>query len=145
MYFISVTRLRVRSVRFLPQFILANEASIKSIKKIAGFISGKELIDKGLTFWTVTLWESDQAMKYFRNNDPHKSAMRKLPDWCNEGAYVHWTPEDEVIPGWDILYKKLMTEGKLTKIKHPSAQQEGMNYPEILWIKTERPFKSALK
>src|SRR5580698_67158 len=140
MYFISVTRLRVRSVIYLPAFILANEASIRSIKKISGFISGKELIDKHLTFWTVTLWESDQAMKYFRNNDPHKSAMRKLPDWCDEGAYVHWLQEDEIIPEWNFLYKKLMVEGKVTKIKRPSLRQLNMNYPGIFWTKTERSF-----
>src|SRR5580658_10926165 len=116
MYFISVTRLRVRSMIYLPKFILANEVSIKSIKKISGFIAGKELVDKGFTFWTATLWESGQAMKYFRNNDPHKSAMRKLPEWCDEGAYVHWLQEDGLIPEWDFLYKKLMTEGQLTKI-----------------------------
>lgn len=145
MYFISVTRLRVRSFVYLPAFILANEASIKSIKKINGFLAGKELIDKHLTFWTVTVWESDLAMKYFRNNDPHKSAMRKLPDWCDEGAYVHWMQEDNNIPGWNFLYKKLMTEGKLTKIKRPSARQPDMNYPGIFWTKTERAFKPIAK
>jgi hypothetical protein len=135
----------VRSMIYLPGFILANEASIRSIKKVSGFISGKELVDKGFTFWTVTIWESDEAMKFFRNSNPHKGAMRKLPNWCDEGAYVHWMQEDKVIPGWDFLYKKLMTEGKLTKIKYPSARQANMNYPKILWTKIERPFKSAIK
>jgi len=141
MYFISLTRLRVRSIVYLPAFILANEASVRVIKKIPGFIEGKELIDKHLTFWTITVWESEQAMKHFRNNDPHKKAMRKLPDWCNEGAYAHWTQEDEVIPEWNILYGRLLKEGRLTKIKRPSEQQEGMNYPPPFWTKTERSFK----
>jgi hypothetical protein len=145
MYFISVTRLRIRSVIYLPGFLLANEASIRSIKKVSGFISGAELLDKRLTFWTATVWESDAAMKYFRNNEPHKTAMRKLPNWCSEGAYVHWMQEGPLIPDWDFIYKKLMTEGKLTKIKHPSAQQPDMNYPAPLWTKTGRSFKSLLK
>jgi hypothetical protein len=140
MYFISVTRLRIRSIIYLPKFLLANEATIRSIKKIEGFITGKELIDKKLTFWTITLWESDQAMKYFRNNDPHKSAMRKLPEWCDEGAYVHWLQEDAEIPPWDLIYKKLIVDGKLTKVKRPSIQHLGMNYPAPAWRKTERKF-----
>ncbi|MBD1366665.1 hypothetical protein IDJ77_22830 [Mucilaginibacter sp. ZT4R22] len=63
MYFVSVTRLRVRSYRFLPSFLLANEGSVRLIKTIGGFVGGKELVDKNLTFWTVTVWESDAAMK----------------------------------------------------------------------------------
>jgi len=145
MYFVSVTRLRVRSVMYLPRFFRANEASIKSITKVEGFIAGKELIDKGLTFWTVTLWESDQAMKYFRNNDPHKSAMRNLPDWCNEAAYGHWIQDDALIPAWPQLYENFLANLKITKVKHPSAKQEAKNYPAPRWTKLERPFKFAGK
>jgi hypothetical protein len=145
MYFISVTRLRVKSLIYLPRFLLGNAAVLRSIKKIEGFICGKELVDKGFTFWTVTLWESDQAMKYFRNRDPHQSAMRNLPGWCDEGAYVHWIQEEAVIPDWNLLYKKLITEGKTTKVKQPSTRQEGMKYPAPLWTRTERKFKSLVK
>ena len=141
MYFVSVTRLRVRSVIFLPRFLLANEASVKSIRKITGFIAGKELIDKGFTFWTVTIWESGEAMKYFRNNEPHKSAMRNLPHWCNEAAYVHWTQEDDTIPPWPVLHQKLMETGKLTKVKFPSGKQLAMDYAVPAWTKSERPIK----
>jgi hypothetical protein len=141
MYFVSITRLRLRSIIYLPQFLLANEASIKSIKRIEGFICGKELIDKKLTFWTVTIWRSGVAMKYFRNNDPHKTAMRKLPLWCDEAAYVHWEQDDATIPGWDVVYKRLLADGKMTKVKFPSPQQEGMNYAPTKWSKSARNFK----
>jgi hypothetical protein len=143
MYFVSVTRLRVRSLFFLPRFFLANEASIKSLRKINGFISGKELVDKGLVFWTVTLWETSEAMKHFRNNDPHKTAMRNLPHWCNEGAYVHWTQEEDVIPQWPVLHQKLLESGKTTKVKFPSGKQSNMDYALPCWPKAERPFKKS--
>jgi hypothetical protein len=141
MYFVSITRLRLRNLINLPAFIIANEASIRSIKNINGFISGKELVDKKLTFWTVTVWESDKAMKYFRNDEPHKKAMRKLSDWCDEGAYAHWLQEEAIIPAWDVLHKKLMTEGKITKLKKPSAQHVAFNHPAPVWRKIERQFK----
>ena len=141
MYFVSLTRLRVRSVIYLPGFMMTNNASIKVLKKIGGLVAGKELIDKGLTFWTVTVWESDKAMKSFRNNGPHKYAMRRLPDWCNEGSYMHWLQEDTTIPPWPELYQKMITEGKITKVRFPSPQQANMNYPPIRWTKTERTIK----
>jgi len=105
---------------------------------VDGFVKGKELIDIKLTFWTVTVWESDQAMKYFRNNEPHKNAMRKLPDWCDEGAYAHWQQEESFIPDWDVLYQKMLTIGKITKVRNPSPDHADMNHPEIKWRKTER-------
>jgi len=141
MYFISVTRLRVRSFIFFPQFFYENESSIRAIKKIDGFIAGKELVDKKLTFWTVTLWKSDQAMKIFRNNNPHKRVMRKLPLWCDEASYTHWLLDEPAIPDWGTIYKKMITEGKITKVKYPSAQQAAMNYPAPRCTKIERPFK----
>jgi len=141
MYFVSVTRLRLRSFIFLPQFMVANEASLRSIKKTDGFIHGKELIDKKLTFWTVTVWDSDKAMKYFRNSGPHKKAMRKLPLWCDEGSYVHWLQETQAIPAWEIIHQKLITNGKVTKVKFPSLSHGDMNYHGPVWKKIERPFK----
>jgi heme-degrading monooxygenase HmoA len=143
MYFISVTRLRVRSILFLPQFFWANEASVKAIKKIPGFIEGKELIDKGFTFWTVTIWQSPEAMKQFRNNDPHKSVMRKLSNWCDEAAYAHWTQETADFPDWDTIYSRLRNKGKLTKVLHPSPQQTGMTYPAPARTNFARPIKPA--
>ncbi len=145
MYFVSVTRLRVRSIRFMLQFFRANEASIKAIRKSDGYLGGKELVDKSFTFWTVTVWDSDKAMKFFRNNDPHKTAMRNLPEWCNEGSYIHWLQESSEIPGWDILYSRMIAEGKLTKVKHPSLRHLDMSYPPPAWTKTERPILPAVK
>jgi len=63
MPFVSVTRLRVKSLFFLIPFMRANEASVKEIKVSKGLLKGKELIDKKLTFWTVTIWENEESMK----------------------------------------------------------------------------------
>jgi heme-degrading monooxygenase HmoA len=87
MPFISITRLRIHSIFILPKFMLANEASVKQLRKIDGFLKGKELIDKGLTFWTLTMWRDEIAMKAFRNSIPHRKAMQKLPSWCCEASY----------------------------------------------------------
>lgn len=129
MYFISVTRLRVKSIWYLPQFILASEASLKQLKKTPGFIEGKELIDKHLTFWTLTMWRDEASMKIFRNGKPHQTAMRKLPGWCDEAAYVHWTTEDPGLPEWLTAHEKLITIGRVTKVKEPTANQLNKNYP----------------
>ena len=141
MPFVSATRLKVKSIFNLIPFMLANEASVKQLKKTPGFLSGKELVDKGLTFWTLTIWEDDAKMKEFRNSIAHRKAMQKLPFWCSEASYFHWTQEQEILPEWTIASLKLIQEGKITKVRKPSSRQITNSFPPIKWRKLERNFK----
>ncbi len=138
MCFISITRLRVKSFISLPRFFVANEASIKVLIQTRGFVEGKELVDKNLTFWTMTMWEAENNMKEFRNSLPHRKAMQKLPDWCDEASYLHWMQEEKVLPDWQTAYEKMITEGKTTKVRFPSANQINKDYQPIKWTKSER-------
>ena len=141
MPFVSVTRLRVKSIFFLIPFMRANEASVKEIKVSKGLLKGKELIDKKLTFWTVTIWENEESMKKFRGSIAHRNAMQQLPIWCNEASYHHWTQEDNEFPSWDTISKKLFSEGRLSKVRNPSNAQIENRFPPIKWTKTERRLK----
>lgn len=141
MAFISVTRLRVKSILYLIPFFKANEASVRALKQSQGLIKGKELIDKNLTFWTITMWEDEASMKKFRGCDAHRYAMQHLPKWCDEASYHHWVQEDNEIPIWDTVAEKLYTEGKLSKVRHPSKAQIANHFPPIKWTKTERRLK----
>lgn len=141
MVFISATRLRVKSIIYLFPFFRANEASVKQLLKTQGFLGGLELVDKKLTFWTLTMWNIDASMKEFRNSIPHRKAMQKLPYWCDEASYVHWTQNEDVLPGWNTVYEKIIAEGKITKVRQPSPNQLYKNYPEIKWKKIQRVFK----
>ena len=138
MCFISITRLRVKSFISLPRFFVANEASIKVLIQTRGFVEGKELVDKNLTFWTMTMWEAENNMKEFRNSLPHRKAMQKLPDWCDEASYLHWMQEEKVLPDWPTAYEKMITVGIITKVRFPSANQVNKNYPAIKWTKSGR-------
>ncbi len=53
--FLSVTRLRIRSLRFLLPFLWRNQGTVRQIQITPGFIEGKLLPDAKRTFWTVTL------------------------------------------------------------------------------------------
>ena len=141
MPFVSVTRLRVKSLFFLIPFMRANEASVKEIKVSKGLLKGKELIDKKLTFWTVTIWENEESMKKFRGSIAHRNAMQQLPVWCNEASYHHWIQEDYELPSWDVISKKLFSEGRLSKVRNPSKAQIENHFPLIKWTKTERRLK----
>lgn len=143
MFFVSVTRLRVKSLWYLPSFFMANEGSVKELILTPGFAGGKELIDKKLTFWTVTVWKDMEAMKTFRNSQVHRKAMQKLPKWCDEASYIHWSQDDANLEDWNAIHSKMISEGKITKVKQPSEQQLSKNYPAPAWTKSERVFKAS--
>ena len=141
MPFISVTRLRVKSLFFLFSFIRANEASVKELKSSTSLLMGKELIDKKLTFWTITLWEDEESMKRFRGSLSHRNAMQNLPKWCSEASYNHWVQEENECPNWTTISDKLYSEGKLSKVRNPSNAQITNQFPPIQWTKSERRLK----
>ncbi len=141
MPFVSVTRLRVKSFIYLIPFMRSNEASVNELKKSQGLIMGKELIDKNFTFWTLTIWESEESMKSFRNSSSHRDAMKNLPNWCDEASYHHWIQDESNLPNWNVVAEKLFAEGKLSKVRNPSKAQIENKFPAIKWTKTERKLK----
>ncbi|HEX8812547.1 MAG TPA: hypothetical protein VF742_11195 [Terracidiphilus sp.] len=71
-----------------------------------------------MTFWTLTTWQSEQAMRGFRGAGAHARVMARLAQWCDEAAYAHWMPAAP--PTWDEAYEHLVAEGKLSRVAHPS-------------------------
>ncbi len=116
----SATRLRVRSVRFLPSFLWRTFQSQRQVERAPGFLGGRLLIDSGLTFWTLTAWQSEETMRGFRGAGAHARVMPRLAEWCNEAAYVHWIQPGESIPTWEDAYERLLAEGRLSRVLHPS-------------------------
>ncbi len=90
MAFVSITRLRLRSVLYFLSFFIHATRSGNQINKATGFLQGKTLLDRKLTFWTMSLWTDNIAMIKYRNTDAHKKAMPKLQHWCDEASILHW-------------------------------------------------------
>src|SRR5262249_12549314 len=95
MAFNSITRLRLRSLFTLPAFAREARAISAQAATAAGFIAGAVLAEGRLVFWTRTAWESEAAMKAFRDSDAHRVSMPKLVDWCDEASVAHWEGEAE--------------------------------------------------
>lgn len=141
MTFVSVTRLRVKSIFLLIPFLRANEAIVKQLKVSNGLLKGKELMDKKLTFWTITLWDNEESMKAFRSSSSHRMAMQHLPKWCNEASYHHWVQEGNQFQDWSTISEKLFSEGKLSKVRNPSDAQISNRFPKLKWTIIERRLK----
>jgi len=124
----SVTRLRVRSVRYLPPFVWETFLSQRQASRALGFLGGSLLLDVHRTFWTLTVWESERAMKAFRGTAPHAKVMPRLVEWCDEAAYAHWLPTGASIPSWPEAYEQLVAGGRLSRVARPSPAHDARQF-----------------
>jgi heme-degrading monooxygenase HmoA len=125
---VSVTRLRVRSVRFLPGFAWYAFRSNAQARRAAGNLAVDLLAEREWTFWTMTAWESRAAMLAFMTSGPHKRAMPKLLEWCDEASVAHWEQEDATLVGWEEADRRMRAMGRPSKVLHPSAAHAGLGY-----------------
>ena len=127
--FVSVTRLRLRHWRFLPAFAWYAGSSMIQARRSAGHRFSAATKDAGLVFWTITVWEQEAAMRYFRNHGAHQKAMTKLAEWCDEATYVHWVQPGETAPTLVAGAERLIREGVVTRLKYPSPNHANRTFP----------------
>ncbi|QRX80849.1 DUF3291 domain-containing protein [Glaciimonas sp. PAMC28666] len=121
MAFVSVTRLRVRSMRYLPFFFIFALRSSMQAARAEGSVEVTLLRDKKNTFWTITVWQSESAMRLFMTNGAHRQVMPKLLKWCDEASVVHWNQASELAPSWMEAHQRMQQEGRRSKVNFPSA------------------------
>ena len=117
MIFVSITRLRVRSWRFLPAFAMQTLRIARQARKAEGNLAARLLRDRHNTFWTATSWTSETAMRHFMRAAPHGPTMRNLLEWCDEAALVHWTQSGVELPAWEEAHRRMQVEGRSSKVQ----------------------------
>lgn len=121
---VSVTRLRVRSWRFLVPFLFFALRSSRQAKRARGNLGVSLLRDASMTFWTRTLWNTEAAMKSFMLSGAHRQAMPRLLNWCDEAALIHWAQVTDQAPDWHEAHRRIQLEGRRSKVWHPSEAHE---------------------
>lgn len=120
MAIVSVTRLHVRSLLYLPRFFWRVLRISRQTRRSAGFLDG-QLANEGVSaYWTLTVWDNGASMRSFRDSGAHARTMRNLLDWCDEASFVHWEEERPVLPPVDEAYQRLRQFGRVSKVLHPS-------------------------
>lgn len=121
MYNVSITRLRVRSIWFMPLFGLHAMRSGSQAAQADGIVDLSSRVEDPFTHWTRTVWKEESSMKNFRNSGAHQLAMRILAQICDEASYTRWQQETPDVPTWDDAHKAMLESGVLSKLKKPSA------------------------
>lgn len=138
---VSVTRLRVRSWRFMPAFILSALRIGNQTARAEGCLAAKVFRDRRNAFWTCTCWESEVAMKAFMTSGPHGPAMRKLLEWCDEASVAHWEQDGDEMPSWSEAHRRMLRHGRASKVNHPSNAQKAFRIDEPDETRKDRTIK----
>ena len=123
MPFVSVTRLRVRSRRYVAGFLIQSLRSALQAKRAAGNLAVSVLREADRAFWTRTVWLDEAAMRSFMQSGVHRRVMVRLPEWCDEAALVHWVQDTDQPPSWAEAHRRLQREGRRSRVSHPSEAQ----------------------
>lgn len=121
MAFVSITRLHIRSWRYLPGFYFLSLRSALQAKAAVGNLAVLLLNEGRNTFWTCTVWNDEAAMRAFMTAGSHRRAMPKLLEWCDEASVAHWVQESPQPPSWIEAHQRMQHEGRQSKVNHPSG------------------------
>jgi heme-degrading monooxygenase HmoA len=130
MPFVAITRLRVRSWRYLPAFFVGAVRTVRQAKRAKGGLAIAVLRDAHLAFWTRTVWTDEADMRAFMLSGAHRHIMPRLAEWCDEAAVVQWLQSDAEPPSWLDAWRRLRQDGRLSRVRHPSEAQRRFEVAE---------------
>jgi hypothetical protein len=131
---LALTRLKLKSARLLPKFVIENEAAVKQLRVAKGFIAGKTLAEPNLGMWTTTLWDNEENMRAYYISGAHKDLMPKLVDYACEAVTTHIDYPHNDLPSWAFSHEQLTTKGRFSTIlKNPTPDHQNhvIAFPKI--------------
>jgi hypothetical protein len=127
---LSVTRFRLRSIRFAPFFILHANRTIAQIRKADGFVAGAVRRDADPVFCPLTVWRDGHAMRAYTASFAHRKAIPHGVDWADEASVGHWTQPGSDLPEWPEAVRRLREEGHPLTLRHPAANHTEQQFGE---------------
>lgn len=128
MPFVSITRLRIRAIRFLPGLAVLAIRTRNQVLRAPGFRGGALLNDRAFALWTMTAWDDEASMRGYVLGGAHRIAMPRLVAWCDEASVVHWTQPEDALPSWEEADRRMRADGRPSRVRHPSPDHAGLTY-----------------
>jgi len=126
---VAVTRLRLRDVAQLEDFLTAALALLEQAKRAAGVLGSDAIAETNSTWWTCTVWDSRASMRSFVRTDPHRATMDRLDDWCDEATFVDWEQPGSELPDWKTSHAHIVAEGQSATLTYASPANATLDFP----------------
>jgi heme-degrading monooxygenase HmoA len=99
---IMASRLPLTRYRQIPAFLAATmkiRRQLTSAEGLVGYTLDAKLLRK--TFWTLSAWQSRQALDAFSNANPHRARIERIRSHMRPTTFVFWTANAaDLPPAW---------------------------------------------
>ncbi len=102
-YLVMLTYLPLGRLSRLPRFGRWVRRIQRQLDRTEGLV-GYSLLARPLRskYWTLSVWEDDEALGRFIREPPHRDAMVELPNYLSGFRTTRWTALGSVLPpGWE--------------------------------------------
>ncbi len=118
-FVVSVTRFRVRSLRFLPFFLIHAQRCLAQIRRSDGYVAGALRHDRDRAYWTMSVWRDEAALLAYVTGGAHRDAMPKMSEWGDEASTVRWVQDSGKLPFWPEAIERMRRDGRPVPLRYP--------------------------
>jgi hypothetical protein len=106
---VMASRLPLRRHRSIPRSLAATLAvrrQLRHTEGVVGYALDADLVQA--VFWTVSAWQSQEALDRFAGSDPHRRLILSIRLLMAPTTFTFWQqPSSEVPVRWDFARTKL--------------------------------------
>jgi hypothetical protein len=110
---VMASRLPLERHRSIPGFLSATmkiRGQLGRTEGLVGYALDADLVHA--VFWTVSAWQSREALDRFAGEDPHRSIIATIRPRMAPTTFTFWThPANQLPVPWDLVRQKVSEAG----------------------------------
>ena len=107
-YLVLLSYLPLRKYSKIPAFIqysLQVQQQMRKSPGAIGYAMRARILSRN--FWTLSVWEDDQALMEFVRAAPHREAMKSIAPYMGATKFTRWKLQGSAVPPtWDDAMKR---------------------------------------
>ncbi|HUN59300.1 MAG TPA: antibiotic biosynthesis monooxygenase [Candidatus Binataceae bacterium] len=112
-YLALLSFLPLKQSRRIPGFLVYTWRIVQQLKRargLVGYTIRAQLLNK--SFWTLSAWETEAAMRAFVQAPPHREVMAALQPYMGQTSFNQWTVKGAELPlQWDDALRHQQKRG----------------------------------
>ncbi len=113
-YLVLLSALPLKSYLALPRFLRFTRQVQRQLNTAPGLLGYSLLARLGRKqFWTLSVWEDEQALGEFVETVPHRTVMTALQSDMGETQFLRWTIRgDAYPPSWKLALTRAVQQSQ---------------------------------